>query len=360
MKKTSVAFLLLYSALFYAQQSQNVIIITTDGLRWQELFGGMDKAIANEPKFNQGDSATIYKKYWDKDPSIRRQKLLPFIWSVVQSTGQIYGNRNHHNKVNNANTFRISYPGYNEIMTGYADPKINSNDYGPNPNISLLEFFNQQPKLKDKVAAFGAWNAFDRILNEQRSGIPVICGFDTIGGANPSAQQKLINNMLADSYKPFGQVECMDLFTHYQALEELKTKHPRVLYIAYGETDEWAHAGRYPNYLDAAHQVDAWIKQIWDFLQSDPQYKNNSLLFITTDHGRGDKKKHEWTSHGRSIEDASEIWFAVIGTGILPKGEVKTETQLYQNQFAQTIAKLLGYTYKAEHPIAKEINEILK
>ena len=36
------------------------------------------------------------------------------------------------------------------------------------------------------------------------------------------------------------------------------------------------------------------------------------------------------------------------------------EGQPYQQQFAQTIAKLMGYTFKAEHPIAKEITEVLK
>ncbi|MDZ4330452.1 MAG: phosphoglyceromutase, partial [Flavobacterium sp.] len=70
--------------------------------------------------------------------------------------------------------------------------------------------------------------------------------------------------------------------------------------------------------------------------------------------------KAEWTSHGSSIQDASEIWFAAMGTGITAKGELKIEGQFYQEQFAQTIAKLLGYTFKASHPVAKEITEVLK
>ena len=223
-----------------------------------------------------------------------------------------------------------------------------------------MEFLNQQPKLKGKIAAFGAWEAFDRILNEKRSGIPVASAFDKVGGNNPTEQQKLINNMLADSYKPWHDDECFDVFTHYEAMEELKINKPKVLYVAYGETDEWAHAGQYRSYLDAAHQVDAWVKQIWDFVQNDPQYKNKTALFFTTDHGRGDKIKKEWTSHGSSIQGASEIWFAAMGPGISAKGEMKMEGQLYQEQFAQTIAKLMGYTYKSKHPIAKEVTEVLK
>ncbi|MFV7234784.1 sulfatase-like hydrolase/transferase [Flavobacterium sp. ZB4R12] len=360
MKKIAVLLLVFTSVISNAQQAENIIIITTDGFRWQELFKGMDFSIANNRKFNQGDSTYLFKKYWSDDVEERREKLMPFMWSVVAAKGQLYGNRNYNNKVNNANPHWFSYPGYSEIMTGYADPAINSNEYKPNPHVTVLEFLNQQPKFKGKVAAFGAWEAFDRILNEKRSGIPVASAFDKIGGTNPTAKQNLINNMLADSYKPWHLDECLDVFTQYEALEELKTKKPKVLYIAYGETDEWAHGGQYRSYLDAAHQVDAWIKQIWDFVQNDPQYKNKTTLVFTTDHGRGDKIKAEWTSHGSSIQDASEIWFAAMGPGITGKGELKTEGQLYQQQFAQTIAKLLGYTFKANHPIAKEIPEVLK
>ncbi len=77
----------------------------------------------------------------------------------------------------------------------------------------MLKFLNGQPKLKGRIAAFGAWDAFDRILNEKRSGIPVISAFDTVRGKNPTAKQKLINQMLADSYKPWLKDECLDVYS---------------------------------------------------------------------------------------------------------------------------------------------------
>ena len=173
-----LGFILLVAITFKAeaQKAENIIIITTDGFRWQEVFKGIDSAIANNSKFNQGDSAYIFEKYWSNDVSERRKKLMPFLWSVIESKGQIYGNRDYENKVNNANPYWFSYPGYSEIMTGFADTTINSNDFPPNPNLTVLEFLNQQSKLKGKIAAFGAWDAFDRILNEKRSGIPIASG----------------------------------------------------------------------------------------------------------------------------------------------------------------------------------------
>ncbi len=361
MKKFITIFLVVLSVQASAQrQTDNIIIITTDGFRWQEVFKGMDSAIANNAKFNQGDSEYIYKNYWAASEAERRKKIMPFLWSIVVTKGQVFGNRMLGSKVDNANPFWFSYPGYSEIFTGYADTSINSNAHPANPNTTVLEFLNKQPRLKGKVAAFGAWEAFGRILNEERSGIPVVSAFDKLGGKNPNANERLMNAMLKDAYKPWGEDECLDVFTHYGAMEFLKTRKPKVLYIAYGETDEWAHAGQYRSYLDAGRQVDAWIREIWNFVQTDPQYKNRTTLLITVDHGRGDAEKEKWTSHNNKVEGSNEIWFAVIGPDTPVRGELSTEMQLYQQQFAQTIARLIGYTYTATHPIADEILYVFK
>lgn len=355
-KITTALFLLFIAPHCFSQkQAENIIIITTDGLRWQEVFGGMDSAIALQRKYNQGDSNYIFKRYWAATKTERRQKLLPFLWNTVAAKGQLYGNRNLGNKVDNSNPYWFSYPGYSEIFCGFVDTLINTNSYKNNPNTHVLEFINQQPHYKNKVAAFGAWEAFNRILNEPRCGFTVQAAFDNYGGMKPNAKEKIINAMLQDSYKPWGLAECFDVFTHYEALNYLNTKTPKVLYIAYGETDEWAHAGKYKNYLDAAHQFDAWVKDIWDFIQQNPAYKNNTSLFITTDHGRGDKYKNQWTDHGSGVEGANEIWFAVMGPQVPAKGMMKAPMQLYQKQFAQTIASLIGFKFIAEHPVASKV-----
>ena len=340
-------------------KTENVIIITTDGFRWQEVFTGIDKTIAQDNRFNQ-DSNYLFKTYWSDDLKERRKKLLPFIWNTIGTNGQIYGNRGLGNKVDVSNPYWFSYPGYSEILCGYVDTAVNTNNYKHNPNTTVLEFFNQQPKFKNKVAAFGAWDAFNRIINDTRSKIPVVTAYNSTGGANPSAKEKLINAMLNDSHHPFGTEECLDVFTHYAAMEYLKNKKPRVLYISYGETDEWAHHKQYRFYADAVHQVDAWIKEIWDFVQSDPQYKNKTTLLITTDHGRGDKIKEQWTSHGRDIEGSSQIWFALIGSNTAAQGEMKDAVQLYQKQLAATIAAITGYHFATEHTVGEVIQSAIQ
>lgn len=359
MYKILLSLSLFFVSFSQAQKTENIIIITTDGLRWQELFKGMDEDLARDHRFNQDDSAAILTAFGASSATEKRKKLMPFFWNTIALQGQLYGNRTWGSKVNVSNPYWFSYPGYNEILSGYADERINSNDYPPNPNITITEFLNQQPALKGKVGAFGAWEAFNRILNEERSGVPVVAAYDTCGGAKPNANELMINKLLRDSHKEWPE-ECFDVFTHHAAMEYLKKEQPKVMYIAYGETDEWAHGWKYKYYLEAARQVDQWIAEIWNHIQSTPAYKNKTTLFITTDHGRGDKDKSKWTSHGSDIEGADEIWFAVIGPDTEPLGEIKTSSQFYQKQFTQTIAKLMGYTFKANQPIADAIKEVIK
>ncbi len=338
-------------------QIENIIIVTTDGFRWQEVFKGMDASIAKNPKFNQDDSAGIFKKYWAETEQIRRTKLMPFLWNTIAAQGQIYGNRSLGCKVNVSNPYWFSYPGYSELFCGFVDTAINKNDYPANPNTNILEFINKLDGYKGKVAAYCAWDVFDRILNEKRSGFPVICGNDDCGGLEPDQDQRTINKLKKDTYNPFGE-EAFDVFTHYAAMAELRLNKPKVLYISYGETDEWAHAGRYKDYLDAAHTVDNWLKDIWNFIQNSNIYKDKTLLIITVDHGRGLKDK--WTSHNSKIAESDQIWFGIIGPQIPAKGEITTNIQLYQKQWTQTIADFLGLNFKCEHPVADGFYDVLR
>jgi Metalloenzyme superfamily len=353
------SFVLFFSVPVFAQQkAENIIIVTLDGMRWQEVFKGADPLIAADKTFNQKDSAYIFSTYIPPDGLARRKALFPFLWTVLAQQGQLYGNRTVGNKVDNANPFWFSYPGYNEILTGFADTAVNSNEYPNNPNTTLFDFLQGQKKFAGRVAAFGAWEAFNRIFNEPRSGFGVFAAFDAFGAKQPTVKEQLLNSMLAASFKPFGAGECLDMFTHFGALEYLREKKPRALFIGYGETDEWAHAGRYKDYLDAAHQIDQWLQEIWSFVQADEQYKNKTVMLVTVDHGRGDIKKLSWTDHGAEIPDAHEIWFGLIGAGVPAKGEQTAAMQLYQQQFAQTMAHLLGLNFTANHPIGEAIKAV--
>ncbi|MGB3799010.1 MAG: alkaline phosphatase family protein, partial [Lewinella sp.] len=153
-----------------------------------------------------------------------------------------------------------------------------------------------------------------------------------------------------------------DMFTHNYALETLRKDHPRVAFISYGETDDFAHDGSYNRYLDAAHATDAMWRDLWEFLESDPQYAGKTTLIITTDHGRGESPMESWKGHGQSAVGSGAIWLAVIGPDTPAAGEVTEEGQLYQDQIAATLAALLGYDYPAAAAteVGEPVVEVLK
>lgn len=337
-----------FATLSQKSDEHRVIVIMTDGFRWQDMFGGMDSSLVKLKRFHRGDSAAIVAKYWSKDLNERREKLMPFFWKTIAQKGQIHGNRQLGNLVNVSNPYWFSYPGYSELLTGQVDTAVNSNDYKANPNTNFFEYLNSLPNYKNQVAAFGAWDAFDRILNEKRAGFPVINGFDDYSSISTSKQAKLLASMTKESFHVFGEVEVLDLFMHYQALDYLKTQKPKALFISYGETDEFAHEGHYGHYLNAAHQFDAWVSDIWNFVESDPLYKGKTTLLVTTDHGRGNKIKSQWTSHGQEVSDSHEIWFALVGAKVEALGEVKTKTQAYQKDLIHRVSQLMGLNFQSE------------
>jgi Type I phosphodiesterase / nucleotide pyrophosphatase len=336
------------------QKTENIIIITLDGMRWQEVFKGIDETLVNDSVFCR-DSKSMKEKFWADTEEKRRDKLFPFLWNTVAKNGQLYGNRKFDNKIDNANPYWFSYPGYNEIFTGYPDTSVNSNDKVPNPNENVLEFINKQKGFTGKVAAFSTWDVFPYIFNVPRSGIYVNADVDSLKFNIPALS--LINDMQFLTTKPIGVRP--DIFTYMAAREYLKAYQPKVLYIAFDETDDFAHAGMYDQYIGSAYAEDAMIADLWKTIENIPQYKNKTTLLITCDHGRGDKIKSNWQHHGSKIEDAHEIWLAAMGPGIQPEGEVKIPMQLYQKQLAATISGLLGMKFTAKHPIAEPINKIV-
>ena len=131
MKKVLFVLCLGLSIAAHAQQAQNIIIVTTDGFRWQDLFKGMDDTIAQQKRFNEGDSLGLIKKYGGATEQERREKIMPFFWNTIAKKGQVYGNRLFGNNINTENPHWFSYPGYSEIFTGYVDERINSNEHRP-------------------------------------------------------------------------------------------------------------------------------------------------------------------------------------------------------------------------------------
>ena len=332
-------------------KTRNVLLIVSDGLRWQEVFTGADATLLNEQ--NGGiwaAPAALKREFWRDDIRERRKSLMPFLWTTVAVRGQIFGNRNLGSPARVTNGLAFSYPGYNEMLTGHPDPRINANEFGPNPNVSVFEWLNSQPDLHGQVSVFATWSIFKDIFNVARSHLPLQVGWEPPYHGNLTPRQQLLNQLYASTTR-FDDEDVYDAFLQIPLLDALATNPPRVLFVGYGETDNWAHQGRYDLVLQSAHMFDQFVAQLWDTLQKLPAYRDRTTFIITTDHGRGSGPS-EWKEHGVEEPGSENIWIAVIGPDTPALGERTHTAELHQAQIAATVAALLGKDYRAAVPAA--------
>ncbi|MEE2777185.1 MAG: AP protein [Acidobacteriota bacterium] len=344
----ALAFLAVVPAL--AHKTENVILVTYDGLRWQELFGGADETLLDEEHGGVRDVAALRQRFWRGGPIERRKALLPFFWSVVAERGRIYGNPDADSRVTVTNGRVFSYPGYNEILAGVADDRIISNAKKPNANLTVLGWLHQQPGFAGKVAAFASWDVFPYIIDEPGTGVYVNAGWEPLERPLDSERQALMAEIQRDLPHYWGAGVRYDAFTLDGALARLASHRPRVLYVAFDETDDWAHGGRYDLYLDAAHRTDDFVHRLWSAVESDSHYAGKTSLVLTTDHGRGGGLD-DWKSHGADVDGAKRIWIAVMGPDTPASGSVNG-AQATQAQVAATVAALLGLDFVAASPSA--------
>jgi hypothetical protein len=332
------------AAEFVGDRQPRLILVTLDGLRWEEVFRGADERFMNRDDGGVRDVAALKSQFWDEDPEVRRQKLLPFLWSELVPQGQLWGNQDMECQVRVTNGRYFSYPGYHELLAGYADPRIDSNAKQHNPNITVLEWIHRQDGFEGSVQAFCSWDVFPYILNSPRSGIPVNAGWQPLGDLGENSIAPMLNEV-ADNLPRVWDGVRYDYFTFQGAMLALKHDRPRVLYVSLGETDDWAHEGRYDLYLESARRNDQYLRELWHFVQNDPDYAGRTNLVIATDHGRGDTPSG-WKSHSASIPGSESIWIGCLGPDVAPRG-VRANLKATQSQVAATSAQLLGFDYCA-------------
>jgi len=334
-----------------SRQTRHVVLIVADGLRWQEVVSGADSSLLDaEHGGSWTDADTLRRRYWRPDAVARRHALLPFIWSAVETHGQLLGDQTIGSVARVTNGMAFSYPGYNEMLTGAPDPRINSNGFGPNPNVTVFEWLNGRPDLAGRVAVFATWSTFREIFREERSHLVMQVGWDPPYPRHPTAAQAMVDSLYATTTR-LDDEDLYDAFLQIPLLDYVRAARPAALFVGYGETDNWAHAGRYDLVLASAHAVDRYVSQLWATMQAIPEYRDHTTFIITADHGRGSGFV-DWKEHGVDQPGSENIWIAVIGPDTPPLGDRAHLPVVTQSQIAATVAAFLGYDYPAANPAA--------
>lgn len=349
------ALLALWIATPTAAADRRLILVTLDGLHWTELFKGADAERAADPAAVAADERAAIRAAF-VEPADQARALMPFLNEVVARQGVLIGDRERGSCAAVGNAMWFSYPGYNEILTGKADPAIVSNSHGPNRNVTFLEWLNRRPAFAGRVEAVGSWRTHRDILNAPKSGVPVNAGWDDAPSRTPA--ETTISRLQAGSARIWPEVR-LDTFTHAYALEALRRRKPRVLYVAYGETDDFAHDGDYGQMLWAAQRADRFIAELWAAVQADPAYRGRTTLIVTTDHGRGTNGKQAWRHHGKPFASSDQVWIGALGPDIVAGG-AKPSGCASSSQIAATALTALGLDWRAFDPAAGQPLDILR
>ena len=344
--RLAAALLVCLTCAAATRETRNIILVTADGLRWQDLFGGMDPILKDEKSAGMEQEAALKAKLWRIAPEERRRALMPFFWTTIAPKGVVLGNLKKGSSVRVTNAYRVSYPGYSEILTGRAqDEAIRGNDAVRNPTPTVLEFLRRRLNLdSSQVALFASWEMFQLIGEHQPGSVVINAGYRDYDGPNPSARMRELSALQFQVLTPWTE-ERHDYITFEMALEYMKAAKPRVLHIAFDETDDWAHDRHYNRVLDAIQYLDRCLAKLWDTIQDMPDYRGKTTFIVTADHGRGGTIE-DWHSHGKDVAGADQIWMALVGPDTPAVGEVTNAPGIFQRDVAPTMIDLMGLDYR--------------
>lgn len=262
---------------------------------------------------------------------------MPFFWDSIAPRAQVLGDPSRGSRVTITNPHGFSAPGYLEMLTGKYQPDVTSNDFVRYPHRTVLEVSREALQLsREQVALFGSWENFRTYAASREDAVTVSAGFDTLPSRAATPRLRALERMARNS-PPLWDGARLDVFTGAMALEYLMAKRPRVMFISFDDTDDLAHSRRYDRLLDALHGLDDFLRQLWQTVQSNPEYRDQTAIILTTDHGRG-LTPVDWSDHGDDVPGAPGIWLAAWGPGV----QAGTTASATQSQVAPTILSLLG------------------
>jgi hypothetical protein len=312
-----------------AARTDRVVLLVADGVRWQEVFFGVDPLLAAQA----GLAA---------EEVVGPVELTPNLHALA-SRGVALGGPNGAPVLANGPNF-VSLPGYTEILTGRV-AACHENDCKAHGLPTLLDDFAAAPpgtSGASSVAAVTSWDVLLRAAARDGSSMAISTG--RTGGRNLErfatdelGAMHLANGARVAPWPGHGEYR-PDRATAEIALHHLRTARPRFLFVSLGDTDEMAHDGDYRGYLAALRQLDASLGRIVAEVGSWGEEGRHVTIAVTTDHGRC----ASFSNHGRQCPESARTFF-VAGGGAVPRlGAVDLEEPVHLRDLAPTLRALAG------------------
>lgn len=310
-----------------------VVLVTLDGVRWQDVFEG---------------SADLHERD-ARVPVLSREELVPTLtrWATVE--GSAVGAPTM-GEMRASGPNYVSLPGYTELMTGAPPRACQSNFCAQVSEPTLLD--DVRLGLPDeRVAAISSWEPIARALG------PRLAGFELSTGRLRSLgvpEAWLTRGRRANAWPGEGDYR-PDAFTEELALRVLERDTPAFLFVGLGDTDEHAHHGDVEAYAKALAGADAFLAKLESKLEQMGERGRRTAVLVTCDHGRNEG----FRDHGGQSPESGRVWLVAKGAGVGARGEVHTRGRTLSD-VRPTVRKLLGVTEGAGPDEGRAIDEIIE
>lgn len=313
--------------------AEAVVVVTIDGARWQEVFGGTGDELARAAHL----------------PSRTAKALVPTLTRWATEDGASVGAPGH-TEIHATGPNFVSLPGYTEILSGRAPTGCQSNQCDDTLEPTLLdEVAAAFPS--EEVAVVSSWESI-RHAAGATSRMTVSTG-RVFANKVPSAwlqAGKDVGPWPGDGeYRP-------DESTAALALRVLREKRPRAIFIGLGDTDEHAHHGDYAGYLGALSRADAFLASLEDELSRMGTRGERTTVLVMCDHGRG----AGFRDHGAAWPESSRVWLVAHGAGIANKGMVDLRREARLADVAPTARALMGLTADDDRRAGEPLSAMLR
>lgn len=288
--------------------ASNVIYITLDGVRWQDVYQTKD----------------YFPKLWGK-----HAKRLVF-----------YG-KPHSNTTMEVASIPISLPSYQSQTTGKIQ-LCENNQCGRVKEKTLPEYLIEDRHFgKQDVVIFSSWTPIGDAV-ESKPGT-TYCNNGNIPVTDPITHKP--DTIMAElNYKqknhlPELPLDRFDIYTVPQALHYFEKYQPKFMWLSLGDADEDAHANNLQKYYKQLGFYDNALDKLFTTLKAMHKDKD-TLVIVTTDHGRGNGKN--WNFHGPKYPESKRTFAFVMNGELVPVKKDGNITHYSTLSIRPTIEKALS------------------
>ena len=265
-----------YSTEAPAPTGFNVVLVTLDGVRWQDFFAGADPLLSPNP-------APLFPQFLER---------------LAARQGMAYGDRRHGSAMTVSTAANASLPGYTS-MFAEADQGCLTNGCA---RVAVPTMFD---RIHDELgvpasdnAVFASWSKLRLAVSSRDDVAHVRAGdFDrALEADHPQAA------LLDEGFET-------DRGTVLEAAALLAKARPRVLYLSLLDSDRYGHQGDYAKYTQVLRAYDRLLATLMDRLAASAVEGRKTAWVVTTDHGRG--LWDQWADHGPHVPASANVWAAV-------------------------------------------------